>query len=75
MPNEKYCIYAVFGGYPPEKSEDMDEKDDYVQPVHKVCAVDKEFISGKRKYYKKRARTVSLYAWKNGCLIQGNLYM
>jgi hypothetical protein len=26
MPYEKYCIYAAFGGNPPEKSEVMDEQ-------------------------------------------------
>jgi hypothetical protein len=49
MPNEKYCIYAAFGGHTPEKSEVMDEQYDYVPPVHKVCAADKEFLSHKRK--------------------------
>jgi hypothetical protein len=71
MPNEKYCIYAAFGGNTPTKSEVLDEQYDYVPPVHVICAADQVFINRKRKY----KRTVSLYAQKNGCLIQGHLSM
>jgi hypothetical protein len=53
MPNEKYCIYAAFGGNNPEKSEVMDEQYDEVPPVHEICAVDKAFTIRKRKYKKK----------------------
>jgi hypothetical protein len=53
MPNEKYCIYAAFGGYTPEKSEVSDEQYDYVPPVHVICAADQVFIDCKRKYKKK----------------------
>jgi uncharacterized LabA/DUF88 family protein len=53
MPNEKFCIYAAFGGNTPEKSEVMDKRYDYAPPIYEVCAADKEFISLKRKYKKK----------------------
>jgi hypothetical protein len=53
MPNEKYCIYAAFGRNHPEKSEVLDEKYNYVPPVHEICAADQVFINRKRKYKKK----------------------
>jgi hypothetical protein len=60
MPNEKYCIYAAFGGNYPEKSEVIDKQYDYVPPVHEVCAADKEFISRKHKYKKKSEESKSV---------------
>jgi hypothetical protein len=74
MPNEKYCIYAAFGGNTPEKSEVMDEQYDYVPPVHEVCAAGKAFISRKRKYKKKSEDSKSVCT-KEWCLIWGHLYM
>jgi hypothetical protein len=53
MPNEKYCIYAAFGGTTPEKSEVMDEQYNYIPPVHEVCAAVQVFINRKCKYKKK----------------------
>jgi hypothetical protein len=53
MPNEKYCIYAAFGGNTPAKSEVSDEQYDYVPPAHVICAADLVFIDHKRKYKKK----------------------
>jgi hypothetical protein len=44
MNNEKYCIYAAFGGNTPTKSEVSDEQYDYVPPVHVICAADQVFI-------------------------------
>jgi hypothetical protein len=57
MPNEKYCIYAAFGGNPPEKSEVLDEQYNYVPPFHEICAADQVFINRKRKYKKKSEDT------------------
>jgi hypothetical protein len=54
MPNEKYCIYAAFGGNTPAKSEVTDEQYDYVPPVHVICAADQVCIDRKRKHKKKR---------------------
>jgi hypothetical protein len=53
MPNEKYCIYAAFGGNTPLKSEVSDEQYDYVPPVDVICAVDQVSIDRKCKYKKK----------------------
>jgi hypothetical protein len=74
MPNEKYCIYAAFGGNTPTKSEVSDEQYDYIPPVNVICAADQVFIDRKRKY-KKKSKDSNLYAQKNGCFIRGHLYM
>jgi hypothetical protein len=65
MPNEKYCIYAAFGGNTPEKSEVIDEQYDYLPPVHVKCAADQVFIDRKRKYKKKSedSKTVRTEEW------------
>jgi hypothetical protein len=61
IPNEKYCIYAAYGGITPEKSEVMAEQYDYVLPVHEACAVDKAFCSRKCKYKKKSEDSKSVH--------------
>jgi hypothetical protein len=61
MPNEKYCIYAAFGGNSPENSEVLDEPYDYVPPILEICAADQVFINLKRKYKKKSKDSKSVH--------------